>query len=81
MPSSFLWLIPSLALLGGMIVIGVLRHPVLPATIPAHFDLSGRPNGWVNKMPGAFLPVFLALLETILFTALAWSLPRTLLQL
>jgi uncharacterized membrane protein len=77
----FLWLIPSLALLGGMIVIGVLRYPVLPATIPVHFDLSGRPDGWVNKMPGAFLPVFLALLETILFTALAWSLPRTRLQL
>ncbi|MGO8946333.1 MAG: DUF1648 domain-containing protein [Ktedonobacterales bacterium] len=80
-PFPFLWLIPSLALLCGMIVLSVVRYPALPATIPVQFDLSGQPTGWANKMPGAFVPVFLALLETILSTTLAWFLPRTRLQL
>lgn len=34
--------------------------PRLPETMPTHWDLSGRPDGWSNRMWGAWvLPIFL----------------------
>jgi len=35
-------------------------YPRLPATIPTHWDMSGQPNGWSNRVWGAWLiPIFL----------------------
>ena len=35
-------------------------YPRLPETIPTHWDTSGHPNGWSNRMWGAWvLPLFL----------------------
>lgn len=37
-----------------------LVYARLPETIPTHWDISGRPDGWSNRMWGAWiLPVFL----------------------
>ena len=75
-PFPFLWLLPALAVLATTIVIGALRYPKLPATIPTHFDLNGTPNGFSAKMPSAFLLTGTEVALTLLFGALAWFIPR-----
>ena len=40
--------------------ISAVVYPRLPATIPTHWDFSGRPNGWSSRFWGAWLiPIFL----------------------
>lgn len=47
-------------------------YPKLPETIPTHWDMSGHPDGWSNRMWGTWvLPIFL-----LGMWALVWILPR-----
>ncbi len=74
---SFLWLVPSLLLLMTAIVISIIRYPALPATIPTHFGLDGRPNQWTDKAIGIWMLPVTAILCTALLTTLAYWLPRS----
>lgn len=53
--------IPSLVIIGIMLVISFFYHGSLPATIPTHFDFYGNPDGYSSKnlvvvlMPMVFL--------------------------
>lgn len=71
------WLLPALLALGATIVIGVLRYPKLPATIPTHFDINGKPNGFAAKGPAAFLLPAMEVALTILFAGLTWLILRS----
>jgi uncharacterized membrane protein len=49
------WLIAIAAFITSAVV-----YPKLPATVPTHWDMSGRVNGWSSRLLGAWLiPVFL----------------------
>lgn len=49
-----------------------LVYPKLPETIPTHWDISGRPDGWSSRAWGAWMiPVFL-----LGMWGLAWILPK-----
>jgi immunity protein, SdpI family len=51
--------IPLLIVVAAFIASAVV-YPRLPARIPTHWDLSGQPNEWSNRIWGAWvLPVFL----------------------
>jgi uncharacterized membrane protein len=51
--------IPLLVVAAAFIASAVV-YPRLPETMPTHWDLSGRPDGWSNRLWGAWmLPVFL----------------------
>ncbi|WP_432052275.1 DUF1648 domain-containing protein [Streptomyces xiamenensis] len=53
------WLVPSLLLLGGMLVWGLLRYPEIPGRVPRHIGPGGV-DAWAGKSVGSvFLPVFL----------------------
>ncbi|HEV2405144.1 MAG TPA: DUF1648 domain-containing protein [Ktedonobacterales bacterium] len=73
----WVWLLPALLALGATIVIGALRYPKLPATIPTHFDINGKPNGFSAKGPAAFLLPGMEAALTILFAGLTWLVQRS----
>jgi uncharacterized membrane protein len=52
------WLGPLVLLV--MAAVAVALYPLLPQQIPTHWGLSGEPDGWTSKWPGAFLFVGLA---------------------
>lgn len=60
------WLGPTI--LVGMLVFAVVTFPSLPARIPTHWGMSGEPDGWMARWPGAFI------LPIIAFAA--WGLLR-----
>ncbi len=45
----WIWLLFALALAAGALV-----YPALPDTIPTHWGLDGKPNGWSSKFTGVF---------------------------
>ena len=50
----------SLLIVVAAFTISAVVYPRLPATIPTHWDFSGRPNGWSSRFWGAWLiPIFL----------------------
>lgn len=50
----------SLLIVVAAFIVSAVVYPRLPATIPTHWDLSGQPNGWSNRLSGAWLiPIFL----------------------
>lgn len=54
----------SLALIAGICLYTLLLYPRLPDTMPIHWDLHGKPNGWMGKSggvlfgPGVMLVMF-----------------------
>jgi uncharacterized membrane protein len=51
--------IPLLIVLGAVVASAVV-YPNLPTTIPTHWDMLGRPNGWSSRVWGAWvMPIFL----------------------
>jgi uncharacterized membrane protein len=51
--------IPLLIVLASVIA-SALVYPNLPTTIPTHWDMLGRPNGWSSRLWGAWvMPIFL----------------------
>jgi uncharacterized membrane protein len=63
--------IPLLIVIAAFLA-SALVYPRLPETMPTHWDMSGRPDGWSNRTWGALmLPVFLLALW-----ALALILPK-----
>ncbi|MHA6802804.1 DUF1648 domain-containing protein [Salinifilum ghardaiensis] len=72
-----LWLMPSLALLITMTAWAATVYPDLPEQVPQHIGPSGV-DAWTAKTVGsAFLPVFLYLATTVLFTGTAFGIART----
>jgi uncharacterized membrane protein len=54
--------IPLLVVAAAFIASAVV-YPRLPETIPTHWNLSGRPDGWSNRVWGAWwLPIFLTVM-------------------
>jgi immunity protein, SdpI family len=48
----------TIAVLAGAIAITVAMYDRLPDPMPTHFDIEGRPNGWMTRCVGAwFVPV------------------------
>ena len=42
------------------VIASAVVYPGLPASVPTHWDLSGRPNGWSSRFWGAWLmPIFI----------------------
>lgn len=52
------WIGP--VLIGLMIAFALAVYGRLPEQVPTHFDLSGEPDGWTSRFPGAFLMPLLA---------------------
>ncbi|HEY8832185.1 MAG TPA: SdpI family protein [Gemmatimonadaceae bacterium] len=51
--------IPLLIVLASVIATAVV-YPKLPTTIPTHWDMLGRPNGWSSRLWGSWvMPIFL----------------------
>lgn len=69
-----LWLAPSLLVLGGMVVWGVLRYPDLPGRIPQHIGPDGV-DAWTDKsVAAAFVPVFVyAGVTALTFVSVVWT--------
>ncbi|NLN75484.1 MAG: DUF1648 domain-containing protein [Armatimonadetes bacterium] len=62
--------VDTLAMIGllYMVAITVIYYPQLPATIPTHFDLAGKVDGWGSKLTLSFLPVISAVFYFALST-------------
>jgi len=59
-----------LLIIAAAIAASVAVYPSLPLTIPTHWDVLGRPNGWSSRLWGAWLmPIFLVV---------AWAFMRVL---
>ncbi len=56
-----------LVMLIAMVVVAIYYYPLLPETVASHFDIHGRPNGWMAKtsfflvMGGTFIFTYLLL--------------------
>lgn len=60
------WDVLALAAIAGAAVVSAAVYPELPERVATHFDLHGRPNGWMPRpMAAAFLPAFAAVLWAI----------------
>lgn len=60
------WIGPVLIVL--MIAFALAVYGRLPEQVPTHFGLSGEPDGWTSRFPGAFLaPAIAAGLYVLLF--------------
>lgn len=71
------WLTPSLLLLAGMTVWGVLRYPDLPDRLPRHIGPGGV-DAWTDRtVLSAFVPVFLYAGVTLLVAGCAAWAART----
>ncbi|KAB8165798.1 DUF1648 domain-containing protein [Streptomyces sp. 3MP-14] len=70
------WAAPSVALLVGMALWGIVRYPDLPERIPQHIGGSGV-DAWGERSVGlAFLPVFVYAGLTALLVGCVWGLLR-----
>src|ERR1700736_1784275 len=61
--------IPLLIVAAAFIASAVV-FPRLPESMPTHFDMSGRPNGWSSRLFGAWVMPF--------FLLMMWGLVRAL---
>jgi uncharacterized membrane protein len=58
------------------VLASAIVYPKLPTTIPTHWDMLGRPNGWSSRVWGAWvMPIFL-LATWVLFLVLPRIDPR-----
>lgn len=49
------------------IIASVIVYPKLPVTVPTHWDMLGRPNGWGSRVWGAWvLPIVMLLLWALM---------------
>jgi uncharacterized membrane protein len=49
------------------IIASAIVYPKLPATVPTHWDMLGRPNGWASRVWGAWvIPVVMLLLWALM---------------
>ncbi|RMI44990.1 DUF1648 domain-containing protein [Streptomyces triticirhizae] len=70
------WAAPSVVLLVGMALWGIVRYPELPERIPQHVGPGGV-DAWGDRSVGlAFLPVFVYAGLTALLTGCVWGLLR-----
>jgi immunity protein, SdpI family len=52
-----------LLIIAAAVIASALVYPKLPLTIPTHWDMLGRPNGWSGRLWGAWvMPIFLVVL-------------------
>jgi len=52
-----------LLIIAAAVIASALVYPKLPLTIPTHWDMLGRPNGWSSRLWGAWvMPIFLVVL-------------------
>jgi len=52
-----------LLIIAAAVIASALVYPKLPLTIPTHWDMLGRPNGWSGRLWGAWvMPIFLIVL-------------------
>lgn len=63
-------------ILVGMVVFAVLVFPSLPARIPTHWGLSGEPDRWTARWPGAFVLPIIALSAWLLLRVVPRIDPR-----
>ena len=60
------WIGPVLIVL--MVAFALAVYGRLPEQVPIHFDLSGEPDDWMDRFPGAFfLPAIAAGIYLLLF--------------
>ena len=60
-----------------MVAFALAVYGRLPEQVPTHFDLSGEPDDWMDRLPGAFLlPAIAAGVYLLLFVGLGNYLPR-----
>jgi uncharacterized membrane protein len=60
------WIGP--VLIGLMVAFALAVYGRLPEQVPTHFDLSGKPDDWMDRFPGAFLvPAITAGIYLLLF--------------
>jgi uncharacterized membrane protein len=52
------WLGP--VVVAAMLAFALAVYPSLPERVPTHWGLSGEPDDWMPKFPGAFLPAAIA---------------------
>ncbi|MBX6378426.1 MAG: SdpI family protein [Clostridia bacterium] len=67
---------PALALLALSLAAGTWAYPRLPARVPIHWDVRGRPDGFGSAVFAAFFPTFLAVAVFALMTILPAVDPR-----
>jgi uncharacterized membrane protein len=52
-----------LLIIAAAVIASAVVYPKLPLTIPTHWDMLGRPNGWSSRLWGAWvMPIFLVAL-------------------
>ena len=52
-----------LLIIAAAVIASAVVYPKLPLTIPTHWDMLGRPNGWSGRLWGAWvMPIFLVVL-------------------
>lgn len=68
------WIGP--VLIGLMIAFGLAVYGRLPEQVPTHFELSGEPDGWTPRFPGAFLMPLVAIGVYVLLFVLRRIDPR-----
>lgn len=52
-----------LLIIAAAVIASAVVYPRLPLTIPTHWDMLGRPNGWSSRLWGAWvMPIFLVVL-------------------
>jgi uncharacterized membrane protein len=52
-----------LLIIAAAVIASAVVYPKLPLTIPTHWDMLGRPNGWSSRLWGAWvMPIFLVVL-------------------
>ncbi|MBK9290500.1 MAG: DUF1648 domain-containing protein [Bacteroidetes bacterium] len=58
--------ISALVLLLALVIYSLVSWTMLPETIPVHFDISGRPDGWGGRATIFFSPAILAVVYIML---------------
>lgn len=60
-----------LTVLAAMAVVGTCYYPILPGIVPSHFNLQGRPDGWMPKPAYYLLTGGMSVAVYLLLTFLA----------
>ncbi len=73
---SSAWDAVTAILLVATAVVTAALYPRLPDPMPTHFDVAGRPNGWMPREVGAWVMLAVAALVLAFLRASALLLPR-----